>query len=326
MVLAHEETVGQVAGNYRIEFLSERDVSTGVDVTLQFRIEDASTNQTLSGLNSYVIFDPNIRVDLQERDGIYYGTYNFKKPAIYEVHDFFINGERLSVDFHITATGGNYETTGLLNYIFYAIPVLGLIGALYFGRNRKLKVAAEVFILSLIITGLAYSVSVYYSSGAATEGIVVCNPNNSTDCTWQAHIHTLIIPQLCDEEARFEIEVGLLNQTHTHEERNVLHWHDRLPYDSVTQEILDTSPLRLDNSLRSIGFSIINSTDCIGTTKYFANKENYWTKDKSWTLEDRTYVWSDRDIIYIAHGNRTVEEVLLFLGTTQFSFPTLGPA
>ena len=136
----------------------------------------------------------------------------------------------------------------------------------------------------------------------------------------------MVILQLCDKEPRFETEVGLLNQTHTHEERNVLHWHDRLPYDSTTGQILDISPLRLDNSLRSIGFSIANTTDCYGVTKIFVNKENYWTQGTSWTLEDRTYVWKDRDIIYIAHGNRTVQEVLEFLQAKQFSFPTLGPA
>src|SRR3990172_5159165 len=119
IALAHEGE-GQLAGRYRIEFLSERESTTGVDTNLEFRIEDASTNQTLSGLQAYIVFEPNTRLDLTERSGVYYTNYNFKKPDLYEAHEFFINGERLSVDFHITVSGQNYET----DYVYYIIPIL----------------------------------------------------------------------------------------------------------------------------------------------------------------------------------------------------------
>ena len=344
-VQAHEDEVGFAVNGYKIELLSpENDVATGVDTNLEFRIEHTVDEEPALGLSVSMMMDPDVRLNLQERgEGTYYTSYKFLKPTIYEIHSAEINDEEFSVDFHIVAIGENYETT---NQIFIAIPVLGLILAGYFVIRKSLKRALSVLLLSLIIAVLAYSVSVYFSRGAATEGIVVCNPNDPTDCTWQAHIHALIVPVVCGEEIRFGTEVGLLNQSHTHEERNVLHWHDRLPYDSTQSKILDTTPLRLDNSFNSIGFSV-DTSKCSGELKVFVNEENYWTKNTQWRKIEGyiaagvaipppgkpspnswviDYVWSDREIIYMSFDNTTVQEVLDYLQTTQFSFPTLGPA
>ncbi len=337
-VFAHEEeTPSFVVDGYKIELLQPlENVSVGTDTSLEFRIESTATNQIVSGLRTRVVFDSNIELNLQDRgDGTYYAIYKFPREGTFEIHRFMINEQSFSVDFHMKATGTSIDFT---NYAFIAIPILGLIGAIFFfAKQKNWKRAAASIIISLILTGLGYSLNVYYSQGA-NQGILVCDPNNPTDCVYQAHIHAYIIPEVCGVERRYPTEVGALSGSHTHEEKNVAHWHDRLPYDSTTNKILNTTSLTLGAFFDAINITFTdtgfyeypNGDTCpdgkVGTLKVFANTENYWTKNSQWKKVDpREYVWSDRDIIYIAFDNRSDQEVQNFLATSRFTFPGIGP-
>ncbi len=338
-VSAHEEEAPSVVVNgYKIEFLQPlENVSAGTDVSIEFRVESTVTNESVSGLKASITFDPNIELSLQERPGgVYYTVYRFPRAGVYEIHQFSIGDQSFSVDFHMRTVG---ETIDYTNYAIFTIPILGLIGAVFFVvKQKNWKMAIGSVVVSLILAGLAYSVNFYFTSGAATQGVVVCDQNDPTKCTWQAHIHAFIIPQICGEERRFSIEVGNLNDPHTHEEKNTIHWHDRLPYDGVTGTILNTTPLTLGAFFDSIGipfsdtgiYEHSNGNTCpdgsVGTLKVFVNSESYYTKNLPWTHVENPseYVWSDREIVYIAFDNRSKEQVLSFLATIQFNFPGIG--
>lgn len=172
-------------------------------------------------------------------------------------------------------------------------------------------------VVVVAIAGLAYSLYSFYSSGSADEGIVVCNPDNPNECLWQDHIHALVLVSENGEETTLPIEKGDLSSAHTHEERNVIHWHSSLPYDPETKKAINPQPLMIGNSLESIGIDVpVNS-------RVFVRKEGGdWAKSSD-TVD---YVWDDRDTIYVVIGEdeRSDEEILSYLRLSNIQLPYLG--
>jgi len=336
---AHEEsTFVTDLGKYKVELIEPKSiVSTGVGTTITLFIEQNETPAV--NLSVKAIMDPNIIIEFVNRgNGEYYTEYNFLSPGLYEIHTISINNEDFPIDIHIKAQGLDYNFT---KYLPFVPIIFGFVGLFYFGfQKRNIKLGLGLFVITVVIAGLAYSVYVYFSTGAAAQGVLVCDQKDPTNCLWQAHIHAYIIPLVCGEEQRFPIEEGPLNGPHTHEEKNVIHWHDRIPYNLTEGRILNTTPLELGTFFDNINVNL-NST-CFygkcngdlcqngknGSLKAFVNKENYWTKNTPWVeiSNIREYVWSDREIIYLTFDTRSSQEIIDYLKTTQFSFPTLGPA
>ncbi len=171
-----------------------------------------------------------------------------------------------------------------------------------------------VLIVVAAIAGLSYSLYVFYSSGAAEKGIVVCDPQNPTDCLWQDHIHSLVIISIDGNVQDLPIEKGALDKAHTHEEKNILHWHNSLPYDPLKQEVIDKTPLTLKNSLNSIGVALPEGG------RLFVKKSGSWNR----ITEYGEYVWSDGDIIFIAKDSRSDDEILAYLNFANINLPFLG--
>ncbi|MBI2578825.1 MAG: hypothetical protein HYW26_03880 [Candidatus Aenigmarchaeota archaeon] len=199
-------------------------------------------------------------------------------------------------------------------------------------KPSSLKYVAAVLAV-LIIAVLGYSLYVYYQSGAAEQGIIVCGEDGS--CVWQAHIHAYIVPVVCGVEEKLPIEVNELEETHTHEEKNTIHFHASLPYDKSSGEIIDKTPLKLGTFFDGINVRFTDTCfmdKCSGdlcngkpgTLKVFANTEKYWEKGTPWGTADRNYVWSDRDIIYIAFDERSGQETAEFLRDARIEWPVLG--
>lgn len=200
-------------------------------------------------------------------------------------------------------------------------------------KKSNWKTYLIVAAVVVIAAGLGYTAYQYILPGAGEREIVVCNPQNPSECLWQAHIHALIIPYVCGEEMRLPVEAGRLSKSHTHEEKNLLHWHDQLPYDPESKEIIDKTSLTLGSSFDEIGvqfnstcfFGKCNGDLCSdgtqGTVKMFTKeKGGEWAENTQY----RNYVWKGGDMIYISFDSRTSEEILQFLQATRFTFPFSG--
>ena len=157
------------------------------------------------------------------------------------------------------------------------------------------------YVVAIFILGyIAYSVYYYLSTAEKIEEYDVCFEGK---CIKTYHIHADLNFDLCGEDIRLPLEHGPLDGSHTHKERNNMHFHERLPYDPETGRILNVTPLRLDTFMNE--FDIRLNEQCIaaycngdkcpdgkpGTVRMFVNEQPNTEFDK--------YVWKDKDEILI---------------------------
>ncbi|QQG39449.1 MAG: hypothetical protein HYS81_03620 [Candidatus Aenigmatarchaeota archaeon] len=183
-------------------------------------------------------------------------------------------------------------------------------------------------VLALILVGaivIGYSLYVTYQSGAADRGVVTCTTDGT--CVWTQHIHAYVPVEICGERVDLGIDEGELGDVHTHKEENVIHLHTALPYDPQTHNVTNATQLRLGTFFDSIGTrfdrtGVLDKTngdacpDGTGTLKMFVNGRA--------NEEYGQYVWSNRDVIFIAFDNRTADEIETELAENPIAFPTVG--
>ncbi len=156
-------------------------------------------------------------------------------------------------------------------------------------------------IIILIVLGLAYSFYVYKKNiGEKGENFIVCKDEDN--CIASMHIHADIKVKVCSKEIDFPLEKGELAGLHTHKERNLIHFHERLKYDNKTNSIIETDKLKLGAFFDIMNVKLTN--ECVadkcngdscngrtGSMKMFVNGvENN---------EFNNYVWEDKDNIEI---------------------------
>ena len=114
---------------------------------------------------------------------------------------------------------------------------------------KKKKNIGNIIILIVIIIIIAiliYSVVSFKKSvGEKGENFVICDKENN--CLIAMHIHTEVDIKVCGKEIKIPLEAGDKTGTHTHKERNLLHFEERLKYDNKTQTIIETEPITLKN-------------------------------------------------------------------------------
>lgn len=327
------------SGGYIIE-LSPLSAAAGVDTAFYADIafEDGDP---AAGLAVRLVFDRHAAgisdtVNAKEREpGRYFAVYRFSQPGEdWEVHVQFEAGEtpvrKTFSPIKVAGAGAGPWILGAGAALFIAGIALYALSPVKKGRRRFGAAGIALSLVGIIVV-VAYSGLAYFQAGAE-RGIVVCD--NQGRCLWQAHIHSFVAASVCGEQRDLGVEVGDLTRVHTHEERNVLHWHDRLPSDPAGN-LLETGPLRLGNSLQEVGMNLTDS--CLyglcngmacpgesqpGTLKAFVRNE----KEASWRELEKPsgYVWKDRDIIYLAFDSRSAGEALAALEASQLSFPLLG--
>ena len=59
------------------------------------------------------------------------------------------------------------------------------------------------------IAGLSYSLYIYYSSGSAEKGIVVCDPKDPGKCLWQDHVHALVVMSIDGKTKDLPLQKGV---------------------------------------------------------------------------------------------------------------------
>ena len=162
-------------------------------------------------------------------------------------------------------------------------------------RSKAVKIVIYLAII-FIAAFLVYSYISYKNSLGEGENFIVCDKENN--CVIAMHMHTEIEMKVCGEEIKLPLEAGDKTATHTHKERNLLHFEERLRYDNSTQTILEIEPIKLNSFLSHPEINIIFNSTCIadkcngdlcsnnpGTLKFLVNEipnnqyENYIWKD-----------------------------------------------
>ena len=190
---------------------------------------------------------------------------------------------------------------------------LGSVFFAFIGLRKKkkepIKIIINIIILALIIL-MGYSYYYFKTTASETTGIVVCEAG---ECFWAAHIHSLLYIDICGEQIDFGLEEGPLESTHTHKEKNKLHFHERLPVNPETKEVTDFTPLKIETVLNNFG--IETSDGCIAgkcindmcngkVGSWVLNIENeYDVMTAISTIEEiplEDYIWKEGDIITIS--------------------------
>lgn len=184
-----------------------------------------------------------------------------------------------------------------------------------------------VFFLFLLGAGvIVYSLIVTFRSGATKSGVVTCLDNG--ECYWTAHIHAYAPVMICGQEYRLPIEKGELTGPHTHEEKNLVHWHDRLPYDQKTKQITNIEPLLLKTFFAAIGVPFSDSaiidkkngdmcpSGKAGSLKVIVNGKS--------TADAEAYILRDLDVIQVFFDDRDAAAIEDEIKNNPVLFPNLG--
>ena len=298
-------------------------------VAIEAYIEKNST--ALTGFSvSFVVDKHDVglseRIEATEREpGRYVIKYEFKNPGPHEAHiEFVYNGEAVRKTFYIEVEGSENAS----NYFIGLGAIFLVLSAAYYFRSRRARATVFLAIILLLVTGLAYSVYDVYATGAAERGVVVCTDDEGMTpgasghtCYWSAHIHAEVNIDLCgDKSYRFAVEQGRLDGPHTHEERNLIHFHERLMIDPTTREILDTRLLTLGAFFDAMevpfdsdkALDKNNGETCNGkpaTMKMFVSKD--WNRNNLGKpiASFRDYIWENGDVITIIFDERPSEAI-----------------
>lgn len=290
------------------------------EVAIEAEIEKDS--QHLEGLEVFLVVDKHDiglseRVPAKEREpGHYVIKYTFADAGDHEIHvEFLHDNETVRQTFDISVSG----LGGIEQYFQLAAVLVLLLPAYYAYYHRKYRKALVFAAVLLVAVAVSYSLFVVYSSGAAKRGVTVCV--SESECYWSAHIHAEVDIDLCgDKSYRFPIEKGSLDGPHTHEERNLIHFHERLRYDPATKEILDPGPLTLGAFFDAMEVPFDSSkvldrqegdlrNGKPGSVKMFVSRN--WVREELGQphAEYRDFIWRDGDVITIVFDEKPAEAV-----------------
>lgn len=236
----------------------------------------------------------------EREPGRYFIKYAFTQAGQHEIHvEFLHNGEEIRKTFDIDVLPSSSDTE-LFSTVAIAAAALA---ALYILRSRNFKKALIILAIILALTGLAYSVYSVYATGAAQRGVVVCTDK----CYWTAHIHTEVDVNICGKEFRFPVEKGRLDRPHTHEEKNLIHFHERLLIDPVTKEILNPQPLTLGAFFDAMEVQfdenkVLDKTNGDSCNNQSSSVKMFVNGKPSALLRD--YIWKDGDKINIVFDEK----------------------
>jgi len=160
-------------------------------------------------------------------------------------------------------------------------------------NNLWLKLAIAIGLLTTIAVGI-YSVNTFLNSEQENKGFFVCNDAN-TVCELSQHAHADLSIYVCEKEVIFPKEKGDLSKAHTHKEKNLMHWHDRLRIDPKTKIPLDPTPLKISSFLKQMEYEFPKTcgTNPSPTLSVSVNG----TKNS----EMLDYTWRDGDAIIIEY-------------------------
>jgi len=114
---------------------------------------------------------------------------------------------------------------------------------------------SNVLIIGFVIVGLVafFYVANRFSGGekgvTTEKPITTCQPENAPveqqKCYYTAHSHFTLSLQVNGQKQDLHFEKGDLQKSHTHAEKNKIHWHTTIPVDPQTKQVTDYSQLKL---------------------------------------------------------------------------------
>lgn len=202
-------------------------------------------------------------------------------------------------------------------------------------KKPNKKLGLKIFIAIAIVGAVGWGVYSFLQvkkQGGLNKPVVTCL--NDGSCVLTAHMHSYAVIEMCGEPYYLGNEIGPLDGPHTHEERNIIHWHDKLPYDKSKEEIIDTTQIKLGTAMdnQDLAFDATtlkdkqNGSACPsgqpGTLKMFVKKngENSFEQKENY----REYIWEDKDTIALVFDEKTPEETKDRLNSQNIVFPKLG--
>ena len=190
--------------------------------------------------------------------------------------------------------------------------------------NNYIKNLLIILGLLAIASFFAYSIVQYRKSGIEQKGVVTCL---NEECFWSAHIHLNVPIEICGNKYILPKFKGPLRDLHSHGDENIVHWHDKLLYDSINKIFLAPSPFILKDTLENQGTKL--DADKIfgyGNGDLCDGKKSFWkvfingNESPDW----RNYEWKDRDIILFIFDERGVEEIKEELRQKPMQFPDVA--
>ena len=158
---------------------------------------------------------------------------------------------------------------------------------------KKNKNILRHLIFILLILGVAvllyYSVQQYLEQSEAT-GITICNEG---ECIKTLHIHSDITFDLCGRSITLPREGGELAGLHTHKEKDLLHFHDKVSVDPDSKEQLFDKRLSLGEVLEM--FELSPDEYCSGPGPF----EVIFTVNGEVPDEGLDYNWQDGDDLHL---------------------------
>jgi len=192
-------------------------------------------------------------------------------------------------------------------------------------QNKKFIKNLFIVLISLALVGfLAYSLIEYKRSGIAQDGVLTCA---NEQCFWSAHIHINVPIQICNEKYVLPKFKGPLADDHTHGDENIIHWHDKIPFDAEKRQFSEPTPFTLNLIFKTLELpiteeSLLNKKDgdkcrsLAAAWKVFVNG----VLRPDWG----NYEWKDKDIVLFVFDERSVEEVEKELRQNPIKFPPVG--
>ncbi len=192
-------------------------------------------------------------------------------------------------------------------------------------KNKKIIKNLLIILGILALVGFfAYSLIEYQRSGIAQDGVVTCAKEQ---CFWSAHIHVNVPIQICGEKYILSKYKGPNADSHTHGDGNIIHWHNKIPFDAEKKQFLESSPFALNLIFKTLELPITDESllgkkdgeacrGAPGAWKVFVNG----TETPDW----RNYEWKDRDIVLFIFDERSAEEIEKELRQNPIEFPPVG--
>ncbi len=155
---------------------------------------------------------------------------------------------------------------------------------------------SNVLIIGFVVIGLIAFFYVANRFGGGEKGvttekpITTCQPENAPPekqkCYYTAHIHMNLHVINGGQTVDLSFEKGDLQKSHTHAEKNKIHWHVTLPVDPKSKQITDYSPLRLKAVLDEFQIN------------YQGKKINVLVNGQE-KSEGVDYIWQDGDTVEV---------------------------
>lgn len=160
-------------------------------------------------------------------------------------------------------------------------------------RNKKLQ-HIWIILIVIVVGALFFYIAILFGgseSGVRVEKpLIYCQPQEALPeqqkCFYTAHDHFQLILVIDEKKQEIGFEKGDLQRSHSHAEKDKIHWHSLLAVNSTTRRVVDWTPHSLKAALQDLGYNNFGNNVIVIVNKQVENQR-------------LDYIWQDRDIIEV---------------------------